>query len=43
MSAPKVAADLQALHGVIVNPVTIRRIIRSAGYDGRAAQEKILR
>ena len=40
MSAPKVAADLQALYGVIVNPETIRRVIRSAGYHGRVARKK---
>lgn len=39
-SAPKVAADLQALYGIIVNPETIRRVIRSAGYHGRAARKK---
>ena len=36
MSAP----DLQALYGVIVNPETIRRVIRSAGYHGRVARKK---
>ena len=39
----KVAADLQTLYGVTVNPETIRRVIRSAGYHGRVARKKILR
>ena len=43
MSAPEVAADLQALYGVNVNPEIVRRVIRSAEYHGRAARKKILR
>ena len=40
MSAHKVAADLQALYGIVINPETIRRVIRSAGYHGRVARKK---
>lgn len=40
LSAPKIAADINANHGISVNPQTIRNLLHTKGYNGRTARKK---
>ncbi|XP_070529853.1 uncharacterized protein [Cardiocondyla obscurior] len=40
ISAPQIATMLQEKRGIIVNPETVRSVVRSEGYNGRIARRK---
>lgn len=40
LSAPKIAADIKANHGISLNPQTVRNFLHSKGYNGRTVKKK---
>lgn len=40
ISAPKIAAEITVSHGISLNPQTVRNVLHSKGYQGRAIRKK---